>query len=161
MRPRSNANGQYVAGGAVQNAVRRGTQQQGEPVPPVASDDDGVDLCSRRDAVDLRFRSAEYQVTVVFGYVGVVAELIQARFRLFLNLVLYGRHVHGDVSAVDETQRFYDVNDVQVRIKQTRQLDRPLAHDARLLGEINGKQNTPVSTHAIALRRGCGDDTTQ
>jgi len=69
----------------VQDAVRRRPQQQGEPVPPVASNDDGVDVRGYRDAVDFRFRPAEYQVTVVFRHVGIVAELIQARLRLILD----------------------------------------------------------------------------
>lgn len=145
----------------MQNAVRGRAEQQCETVPPMASDNDGVDLGARRDSMYFRFRPSEYQVPVRFQHAGGVAEFIETRLRLFLDLLLHGRQVHGNVAAVDETERFDHVNDVQFRGEQTRQPDRPLAHDARLLGEVDGKQNTLVSTHSIALRRGCGDDTTQ
>ena len=161
MRPRPDANGQYIAGCAVQDAVCRRAEKQSKTLPTVAPYDDGVDIRGHRDAVNFCLRASENQVSVRVRHTGGLTEIVQARLGLLLDLILYRRHVHGNVAAIHETERFDHVNDMQLCAEKTRQLNRPLADDARLLGKVDSKQNTFVSAHAIALRPGCGDDTTQ
>ncbi len=98
----------------MQYAIRSGTEQQRETVTAVTADYHEVDRLFLRDAMNLRFGSAEDEIAVFGGHTDGSGELGEMRLRLSVDLFLHRREVHRDVPTVGETQRFDDVDHVQL-----------------------------------------------
>lgn len=143
----ADADREHVGRGAVENAVRGGTEQQCKPVATVAADHDEVDGLFFCNTMNFCFGTSEDEVSMIGRHADRRCEFGKMGFGLGMDLFLYGRQVHRNVSAVCETQWFDDVDDVQFGADAFCNGEGPGCNALRLFGQVYRQQDPSVCAH--------------
>lgn len=150
-----------VAAGAMEYAVRRGAQEEREPVTAMGSDNDEIRGLLFPNAVDFGFRSPKDKVLLIFRNGQRRAEFLQLALGLLMNLVLHAREIHGNIAAVGEAERFNHVEHAKPSPKSRGKRLGALTNTLRVFRQIDRKKQVGVVRHRVIPHRwaASSDDT--
>ena len=86
--------------------------EQGQAVAAVAANHYQISAGFFRQGVNLNFRLTEHNVSTRFTDAMARGKLFELLRGLLVNLILYSREVHGNVTAIGKAQGLDDVDDM-------------------------------------------------
>ncbi len=113
----------------------------------MAANDDDVGADALRGAMNLALGPPKDQMLAVGRDAKGCGKFREMGFRLLVDLVLHGRQIHGNVTAVCQAQWFYHVHDVHLGVERLSKPSGALGHEMRFFGEIHSQHDAAVIRH--------------